>query len=153
MGHRRDRRRPSHCCRARSPSSGHGRYQMQAAIAALHADARSADETDWPQILEWYDDLVGLVDEPARDDPASVLNRAIAMGHVVGAGAGLAETERVRVALGERQQWWAVRAYLHERAHDHGAAADAYASAAALATDRAERDHLVRRAARARSRS
>lgn len=131
----------------------HGRYQMLAAIAALHADARTADETDWPQILDWYDDLVGLVDDPAREDPVSVLNRAIAVGHVVGADAGLAETDRVRLVLGEQQQWWAVRAYLLERGGHLGAAADAYATAAGLATDRAERDHLVRRAARARSRS
>ena len=41
-----------------------GRYQIQAAIAALHADAASSHETDWPQILEWYDDLVALSDEP-----------------------------------------------------------------------------------------
>ena len=46
-----------------------GRYQIQAAIAALHADAASAEETDWPQILAWYDDLVALSDEPERRRP------------------------------------------------------------------------------------
>src|SRR3954453_20485079 len=60
-----------------------GRYQIQAAIAALNADAASADETDWEQILEWYDELVGLSDDRDRDDPAAVLNRAIAVGHVM----------------------------------------------------------------------
>ena len=48
----------------------HGRYQIQAAIAALHADASTSQETDWSQILEWYDDLIALSDDPDRDDPA-----------------------------------------------------------------------------------
>ena len=42
-----------------------GRYQLEAAIAALHDDAASAEETDWPQILSWYDDLVALTDDRA----------------------------------------------------------------------------------------
>lgn len=130
-----------------------GRYQMQAAIAALHADAATAEETDWAQILEWYDDLVALSDDPARDDPAAVLNRAVAVGHVAGAAAGLVETERVVAVLGDRQQWFAVRGYLFELAGRLSAAADAYAAAAERATDVAERDHLVRRSARARSRA
>src|SRR4051794_30907815 len=46
-----------------------GRYQVEAAIAALHADAASAEETDWRQILAWYDDLVALTDDPVRQDP------------------------------------------------------------------------------------
>ena len=50
-----------------------GRYQIEAAIAALHDDAASAEETDWPQILAWYDDLVALTDDPVRQDPAAVL--------------------------------------------------------------------------------
>ena len=43
-----------------------GRYQVEAAIAALHDDAASAEETDWSQILAWYDDLVALTDDPVR---------------------------------------------------------------------------------------
>ena len=130
-----------------------GRHQILAAIAALHADARTSAETDWPQILAWYDDLVALGDDPDRDDPAAVLNRAVAVGHVAGAAAGLAETERVREALDDRDQWHAVRAYLHELGGDHDAAGTEYAAAAELATARSERDHLIRRAARARSRA
>jgi RNA polymerase sigma factor (sigma-70 family) len=130
-----------------------GRYQMMAAIAALHADAATSAETDWPQIREWYDELVGLSADPAHDDPAAVLNRAIAVGHVEGAAAGLAETERVATALGDRQQWFAVRAYLFELDGDFALAADAYAAAAARANEVAERDRLIRRAARARSSS
>src|SRR4051812_28763671 len=128
-----------------------GRYQVEAAIAALHDDAASAEETDWPQILAWYDDLVALADDPVRQDPAAVLGRAVAVGHVVGPAAGLRETDRLREVLGERHRWHAVRGYLHERGGDLPAAATAYADAARRATHVAERDHLVRQAARARA--
>src|SRR4051794_15702792 len=70
-----------------------GRYQIEAAIAALHDDAASAEETDWPQILAWYDDLVALTDDPVSQDPAAVLGRAVAVGHVLGPAAGLRETD------------------------------------------------------------
>jgi len=128
-----------------------GRYQVEAAIAALHDDAASAEETDWPQILAWYDDLVALTDDPVRQDPAAVLGRAVAVGHVLGAAAGLRETDRLREMLGERHRWHAVRGHLHELGGDLPAAATAYADAARRATDVAERDHLVRQAARARN--
>jgi RNA polymerase sigma factor (sigma-70 family) len=128
-----------------------GRYQVEASIAALHDDAASADETDWPQILAWYDDLVALTGEPARQDPAAVLGRAVAVGHVRGAAAGLRETDSLREVIGERHRWHAVRAYLHELGGDLPAAASAYAEAAHRATNVAERDHLVRQAARARA--
>lgn len=91
--------------------------------------------------------------EPDRKDPAAVLNRAVAaVGHVAGAAAGLAETERVGAVLGDRQQWYAVRAYLCELGGEFAAAGEAYAVAAERANEVAERDHLVRRAARARAR-
>jgi len=128
-----------------------GRYQVEAAIAALHDDAASAEETDWPQILAWYDDLVALTDDPVRQDPAAVLGRAVAVGHVHGAAAGLGETGRLREVLGDRHRWHAVRGYLHELDGDLPAAGAAYADAARRATDVAERDHLVRQAARARA--
>lgn len=128
-----------------------GRYQIEAAIAALHDDAANAEETDWPQILAWYDDLVSLSADPVRQDPAAVLNRAVAVGHVHGAAAGLGETDRLREVIGERHRWHAVRAHLHELGGDLSAAAAAYADAARRATNVAERDHLVRQAARARA--
>jgi RNA polymerase sigma factor (sigma-70 family) len=128
-----------------------GRYQIEAAIAALHDDAATAEETDWPQILAWYDDLVALTDDPVRQDPAAVLGRAVAVGHVRGAAAGLRETEPLREVLGDRHRWHAVRGHLHELGGDLPAAAVAYADAARLATNVAERDHLVRQAARARA--
>ena len=61
-----------------------GQYQAQAAIAALHDDAPAAAETDWPQILEWYDELARLT-----DSPVVALNRAVAVGQVDGPRAGL----------------------------------------------------------------
>jgi RNA polymerase sigma factor (sigma-70 family) len=128
-----------------------GRYQIEAAIAALHDDAPSPEETDWPQILAWYDDLVALADDPARQDPAAVLGRAVAVGHVLGADAGLRETEQLREVLGDRHRWHAVRGHLHELSGDRPAAATAYAEAARRATNLAERDHLVRQAARVRA--
>jgi RNA polymerase sigma factor (sigma-70 family) len=128
-----------------------GRYQIEAAIAALHDDAASATETDWSQILAWYDDLVALTGDPVHQDPAAVLGRAVAIGHVLGAAAGLRETARLREVLGQRHRWHAVRAYLHELGGDLAAAAAAYAAASRQATDIAERDHLIRQAARART--
>jgi RNA polymerase sigma factor (sigma-70 family) len=128
-----------------------GRYQVEAAIAALHDDAPRAEDTDWPQILAWYDDLVAFNDDPVHRDPAAVLGRAVAVGHVRGPAAGLRETDRLRDVLGERHRWHAVRGHLHELEGDLPAAATAYAAAARRATDVAERDHLVRQAARARA--
>jgi RNA polymerase sigma factor (sigma-70 family) len=128
-----------------------GRYQVEAAIAALHDDAASAEETDWPQILAWYDELLALSDDPVRHDPAAVLGRTVAVGHVLGAAAGLRETERLHEVLGDRHRWHAVRGYLHDLDGDLPAAGAAYAEAARRATDIAERDHLVRQAARARA--
>ena len=80
-----------------------------------------------------------------------MLGRAVAVGHVLGATAGLRETEPLREALGERHRWHAVRAHLLELGGDGPAAAEAYAAAAARATNVAERDHLVRQAARVRA--
>lgn len=128
-----------------------GRYQIEAAIAALHDDAARAEETDWPQILSWYDDLVALAGDPVRQDPAAVLGRAVAVGHVLGAAAGLRETDRLRDVIGDRHRWHAVRGYLYELDGELPAAASAYAEAARRAGNVAERDHLVRQAARVRA--
>jgi RNA polymerase sigma factor (sigma-70 family) len=119
-----------------------GEYQAQAAIAALHADARSADETDWTQILEWYDELTRLT-----DSPVVALNRAVAVGEVDGPLAGLRALAAVDASVPRHT---AVAAYLHERAGDLAEASDLYAAAARAATSAAERDHLTRQAARLR---
>ncbi|WP_460864331.1 RNA polymerase sigma factor [Rhodococcus aerolatus] len=128
-----------------------GRYQLEAAVAALHDDAATAAETDWVQVLAFYDDLVALSDDPVRQDPATLLSRAVAVGHVHGGAAGLAETDRLAGVLGERHRWHAARGYLHELAGDLAAAGSAYAEAARRATAVDERDHLVRQAARVRA--
>lgn len=120
-----------------------GPYQAQAAIAALHADAQTAAETDWVQIVEWYDELLGLTDSPVVR-----LNRAVAVGEADGAPAGLAALASVDSLL---PRYSAVAAYLHEKGGDLAAAARLYAEAARLAPNVAERDHLTRQAARLNS--
>jgi RNA polymerase sigma factor (sigma-70 family) len=117
-----------------------GEYQAQAAIAALHADAQAADETDWVQIVEWYDELDRLT-----DNPVVRLNRAVAVGEADGPQAGLAALERVDPVV---PRYTAVAAYLRERAGDLALAAGLYGDAARVATNLAERDHLTRQAAR-----
>jgi RNA polymerase sigma factor (sigma-70 family) len=117
-----------------------GEYQAQAAIAALHADAQRAQDTDWVQIVEWYDEL-----ERLTDNPVVRLNRAVAIGEADGARAGLAALEQVDPGVPRRT---AVEAYLRERAGEPALAAQLYADAARAATNTAERDHLTRQAAR-----
>ncbi|MCM4080210.1 RNA polymerase sigma factor [Paractinoplanes hotanensis] len=119
-----------------------GEYQAQAAIAALHADAPSTGETDWVQIVEWYDELLGLADSPVVR-----LNRAVAVGEADGPRAGLAELSKLDPDL---PRYLAVHAYLLERAGDLGRAAELYAEAARRAGSVPERDHLTREAARVR---
>ncbi|MFI2295545.1 RNA polymerase sigma factor [Isoptericola sp. NPDC019571] len=120
-----------------------GPYQAQAAIAALHDDAATAEETDWPQVLEWYDELVRL--EPRN--PVVELNRAVAVGHVDGPLAGLRLVEDLPPDVPRRD---AAAAFLHERAGDLAEAARRYALAADAATSTAERTHLTAQAARVR---
>ena len=117
-----------------------GEFQAQAAIAALHADARTVEETDWVQIVEWYDELVRLT-----DSPVARLNRAVAVGEADGARAGLAALAELDPSL---PRYTAVAAYLHERDGDPSTAARLYAEAARSAPSLPERDHLTRQAAR-----
>jgi RNA polymerase sigma factor (sigma-70 family) len=122
-----------------------GEYQAQAAIAALHADARTAAETDWVQIVEWYDELLRITGSPIVR-----LNRAVAVGEADGPRAGLAALDGIDPTL---PRYAAVTAYLYERTGDLDLAADRYAEAARAATSVAERDHLTREAARVRHRA
>ncbi|WP_068272224.1 RNA polymerase sigma factor [Aldersonia kunmingensis] len=121
-----------------------GEYQAQAAIAALHADAQSADETDWVQIVEWYDELVAITDSPIVR-----LNRAVAVGEADGPHAGLAALAQLDPKL---PRYTASAAYLHERAGDTATAAELYVDAAAQAHNIAERNHLTLQAATLRQR-
>ncbi|MEV4559144.1 DUF6596 domain-containing protein [Kitasatospora sp. NPDC049285] len=120
-----------------------GQYQCQAAIAALHADAFAAEETDWVQIVEWYDELGRFTDSPVVR-----LNRAVAVGEADGPQAGLAALDALDDSLPRHT---AAAAYLHERAGDRGTAARLYAEAAHRAPNLAERDYLTRQAARLHS--
>ncbi len=117
-----------------------GEFQLQAAIAALHADAPTAAETDWVQVVQWYDELLALTGSPVVR-----LNRAVAVGEADGARAGLAALAEVDPGLPRHR---AVEAYLHEKGGDLAAAARLYAEAARLAPNVAERTHLTRQAAR-----
>src|SRR5207244_9547450 len=87
-----------------------GEFQAQAAIAALHADATRVEETDWVQIVEWYDELLRFADTPIVR-----LNRAVAIGEADGALAGLAALAEVDEHVPRRE---AVAAYLHEKNGD-----------------------------------
>lgn len=120
-----------------------GEFQAQAAIAALHADAPATEDTDWVQIVEWYDELVRLT-----DSPIARLNRAVAVGEADGPRAGLAALAELDATLPRHT---AVAAYLHERDGDLKTAARLYAEAAHRAPNLAERDHLTRQAARLNS--
>ena len=117
-----------------------GEYQAQAAIAALHADAPRVEETDWVQIVEWYDELLRFTDTPIVR-----LNRAVAVGEADGARAGLAALAAIDADVPRRD---AVAAYFQERNGDLELAARLYAEAARTAPNLAERDHQTRQAAR-----
>ncbi|GGG10669.1 RNA polymerase sigma factor [Rhodococcoides trifolii] len=122
-----------------------GEYQAQAAIAALHADASHVDETDWAQIVEWYDELLDITKSPVVQ-----LNRAIAVGEADGPAAGLRALSEVDPTI---PRLTAASAYLNERGGNLAAAAQLYAEAALSAPTLAERHHLTREAARVRHRS
>ena len=125
-----------------------GEYQIQAAIAALHDDARTSGETDWPQILAWYNELLELT-----GNPVAALSRTIAVGEVDGPLAGLSALDELAPRLGNHHRLDAVRARLHERAGHLDIAAEHYTRAAAQARNTAERDYLTKQAARLRHRS
>jgi predicted RNA polymerase sigma factor len=117
-----------------------GEYQAQAAIAALHADALRVEETDWQQIVEWYDELLRFADTPIVR-----LNRAVAVGEAQGAVAGLRALAEIAEDV---PRWHAVAAYLHEKNGDLELAAGLYLQAAHNATNLAEVGHQTRQAAR-----
>lgn len=122
-----------------------GPYAIQAAIAALHDEAPSTAQTDWPQILALYGAL-----EAMGDNPMVALNRAVALAMVRGPAAGLAALDALadepRLAGGHRLD--AVRGHLLEMAGDRAAALVHYRAAAACTTSVPERDYLIARAAR-----
>ena len=120
-----------------------GEYQLQAAIAAVHARAPLAEETDWPQILALY----GLLERVTRN-PVVTLNRAVAAAMAEGPAAGLAVLETVEERLHGHHRLDAVRAHLLELAGDTDGARAHYRAAAARTTSLPEQRYLTMRAAR-----
>jgi RNA polymerase sigma factor (sigma-70 family) len=122
-----------------------GPYQVQAAIAAVHAEAEHAEDTDWAQIVALYQVL-----ERLSPNPVITLNHAVAVAMVRGPRAGLDMLETLdgddRVARHHRLE--AVRAHLLEMAGDHAAALASFRIAARRTTSLPERRYLETRAAR-----
>jgi len=122
-----------------------GPYQLQAAIAAVHAEAPRADQTDWPQITALYRVLSVIA-----PNPMVTLNQAAAVAMVDGPAAGLdllnplEQDER----MARHHRLAAVRAHLLEMAGDRAAALNAYRKAARLTTSRPEQRYLEVQAAR-----
>jgi predicted RNA polymerase sigma factor len=124
-----------------------GPYQLQAAIAALHDEASTAEETDWPQILALYDILATVT-----PGPAVTLSRAVALAMVHGPRAGLAllGTLDADARMAHTHRLEAVRAHLLEQAGDTAAARAAYLRAARMTASLPEQRYLALRAARLR---
>jgi len=127
------------------PRGATGPYQLQAAIAAVHDEAPSAEATDWPQIVELYGLLLRV-----SDNPVVALNHAVAVAMARGPQAGLDLLGRLeadeRIAGDHRLR--AVRAHLLEMAGDRAAARAAYLAAARRTTSLPQQRYLNARAAR-----
>ena len=121
-----------------------GPYQLQAAIAALHAEAMTSAETDWPQIAALYDELARI-----NPSPVVLLNGAVAVGMSEGPGRGLTRIDELG-ASGELDRYHlfhAARADMLRRLGLASAAADAYRRALTLMANGVERAYLERRLA------
>ncbi len=127
------------------PRGATGPYQLQAAIAAIHDEAPSADETDWPQILALYELLMRI-----SGNPVVALNHVVAVAMVHGPQAGLDRLSAVqadeRMAADHRVP--AVRAHLQELAGDLRAARESYRAAAARTASLPQQRYLHGRADR-----
>jgi RNA polymerase sigma factor (sigma-70 family) len=126
-------------------AGGLGPYALQAAIAACHARARRAEDTDWPRVVALYDAL-----DEVSPSPVIALNRAVAIGMAYGAAAGLDAVDALReeTVLARYHLLPSVRADLLERLGRAAEARAEYERAASLATNGAERALLLRRALR-----
>lgn len=120
-----------------------GRFQLQAAIAACHADAPSLEATDWLQVLTLYDLLA------ARDSsPLVRLNRIVALAHVAGPDAGLQELDTLESALVDYHLWHALRAHLLRQTGREAEADAADLRALELTANRAEQRLVAARVRR-----
>jgi len=120
-----------------------GEYQLQAAIAAVHVDSTSPEDTDWPQILALY----GLL-ERMSGNPMVALNRAIAAAMVHGPLTGLKLLEPLDERLAGHYRLDAVRGHFYDMLGDNKAAAAHYRAAARRTTNLPERHYLTRQSAR-----
>ena len=127
------------------PKGAVGPYQLQAAIAAVHDEAATAEATDWPQILALYNLLKGM-----SDNPMVALNRAIAEAMVHGATKGLELLDALKddPRIAEHHRVDAVRAHLLELAGDENGAVKHYQAAAGKTGSLPERNYLLAQAAR-----
>ncbi|MEV1202089.1 RNA polymerase sigma factor [Microbispora rosea] len=125
-----------------------GPYQLQAAIAATHADAATAEETDWPQVHALY-----LILERIAPNPMVTLNRAIALAEIEGPEAGLAllSTLDGDERLAGHHRLLSVRAHLLEKTGDRAGAYEHYRRAAKATASMAEQRYLESRASRVRA--
>jgi RNA polymerase sigma-70 factor (ECF subfamily) len=117
-----------------------GRYQIQAAINAVHTSARDVGDTDWSQIVALYDQLAGL--DPS---PVVALNRAVAVAELDGPEVGLAAIGRLEGPLAGYHAYHATRAGLLRRLGRDRDARAAYDRAIELAGNTAETAYLTRR--------
>ncbi len=117
-----------------------GRYQILAAINAVHTSAPDARDTDWSQVVALYDQLVRL-----DASPIVALNRAIAIAELDGSEVALAAVERLDASLAGYHAYHATRAELLRRLGRHDHARAAYDSAIELAGNSAETAYLIRR--------
>ena len=120
-----------------------GPFQLQAAVAAVHAQSPTAEETDWAEIHALY-----RVHEVVAPSPVVTLNRAVALARLEGPEAGLSLVEDLRAsgALVNSHRLASVRAHLLEESGRFDEAREAYVAAASLATSPAERAYLLARA-------
>jgi RNA polymerase sigma factor (sigma-70 family) len=132
--------------RARELGGADGSYALQAAIVACHAQAMTADETDWPRISGLYAELAALSRSPIVE-----LNRAVAVGMAEGPEAGLSIVDRLahEPILKSYHLLGSVRGDLLQKLGRHEEARAAFEAAAALAGNKREQDLLTRRAAEA----
>jgi RNA polymerase sigma-70 factor (ECF subfamily) len=121
-----------------------GRFQLEAAIQSAHAARRLTGLTAWAEVVALYDALLART-----ESPVVALNRAVAVGELHGAAAGLAALDRVAAdqRLADYQPYWAARATLLADTGDADAADAAYARAIGLEPDQAVRRFLQRRRA------
>jgi len=120
-----------------------GEYQLQAAIAAVHDQAPTYEQTNWAQLRAIYNQLT-----LRSDNPLVRLNRVVAIAHCDGPATVQEEMAVLRDSLDSNHRYFATLGYLHEMANEPDAARRAYAAAAPLATNEPERRYLLRKSLR-----